>query len=162
MGTPMPYIAQEENGYSCCILIAYLNALRFWGVGTVAPGDQEWESWIDRWYCRRGPVVGIPELRSELQIEYIPLNTDADVTSTQLPLFVGHLDPWAGFHASLVVAVNGTTWTVVNRSGGTKQSVQSVDRSELEIYKLATLARHGLPSARVLPVEKMFSIQSAR
>ena len=138
------YIAQtKENGFSCCHLIALLNAHRFWGLKTVSPSDPEWEDWVDVWKCRHGAVIGVDRLYADLQICWKPLELE-NCTNVVLPISVSHFDRLAGFHSSLVIAIEKDMWTIVNKSGWRGDLIQQVPKTSLDIYKGTTIKPPGL------------------
>jgi hypothetical protein len=43
------YVRQSRKlGYSCCQVIALLNALRFHGIPTIGQNSREWQEVVDR------------------------------------------------------------------------------------------------------------------
>ena len=114
---PWPAIIQEASGYACCQVIALLNALRFWGYNTCAPGSTAFEHLADLARCRYGPPLRIHRIHAALGLQAeIIAPRRALVLEALRDEDVVTLDVWSkhyGLHTVLLTEVSRGRFTVV-------------------------------------------------
>lgn len=105
----------RKQKYSCCQLIAAINARIILGGPDVT--DDEYEELADLVFCRNGAAIHIEQAwkRLGLIVENGPVDTmDLEWVKTHLPVEISYPDPKLGFHAALVIAVEGDEVVLVN------------------------------------------------
>lgn len=118
------WVAQTRTAHACCLPIAALNALRFYGRRSdVEPGHPEWDQWVDRWGCRHGAATGVDALLNGLGLQRVPmpftLRAVQEALGLGMPVLLNltHDSSGAGFHSALAVAVEGDRVLVINPHG---------------------------------------------
>lgn len=108
----------------CCLPIAALNALRFYGRRSdVEPGHPGWDQWVDRWGCRHGAATGVDALLNGLGLRRVPMpftfRAVQEALGLGIPVLLNltHDSSGAGFHSALAVAVEGDRVLVINPHG---------------------------------------------
>lgn len=147
----MEYILQGDcSGGGCCVPIAMVNALVWWGRPHPRPGTPEWELLVDVALCRHGSAIRVDEVADFLGL-IVMREREEDLLRPDgpLPLSVSVHDPKYGFHRILVTQrFHGTNrLKVVNYCGKDAHWVQFDD---LEIVDGAKLAK-GHPVEWLVP-----------
>lgn len=138
----IPYLHQNGEG-SCCGLLALLNALRYFGQTTPAPGEPEYEALIDRARCRHGSMLDVHGVAEHLGLRLEPVAFAAVITSAwgrtmAVPIALRVINPEQGgmhMHGVLVVDVGIAEAALVNyrwRSGPVIERVR-LDAIELPV-----------------------------
>lgn len=110
-------VLYRKQSYSCCQLIAAINARIFLGGDDV--DEEKYEKLVSLAKCRHGAALNMKEVWPLLGLEVVngPVDTlDLDWVRNNLPVEIGYHDPEKGFHSALVIEVKGHDVLLVNAS----------------------------------------------
>ena len=117
----------RQQKYSCCQLIAAINARIFLGGGDITDG--EFEHLAGLVCCKNGAAIRVHNAYSLLGLEHEDHEPELPWIATHLPASIGYYDPKFGFHDALVVGVEGETVVLVNAAW------DRIAWGEIDLYK---------------------------
>lgn len=128
----MKYIRQQRD--SSCVIVALLNAKRYYRLSTCLPGSFEYEKLIDMAVCRAGAAIHIDKVAEYLGLRRTRiLRKDA---YKHFPFTFACFPPKMTLHAVLAVGGMKDIWTVVNYRAYRGSTVESVRVSDLDLLTL--------------------------
>ena len=115
-------IKYRKQKYSCCQLIAAINARIFLGGGNI--NDNKFEKLVELTGCKSGACIRIKEIYPNLKLDYIDMDKRLNKLKwikNNLPVEISYFDEKRGFHSALIVKVKDDILHLVNSSKKTRK-----------------------------------------
>lgn len=105
----------RQQQYCCCQLIAAINARIYLGSGDIS--EEEFDKLANLVCCKNGSAIMVNAAYPQLGLDYETGPVDPlsiEWIKDHLPVQITYYDPKHGFHAALIVGVDGDEVVLVN------------------------------------------------